>query len=149
MAAELVPTEKVSKALATIYELNVCKFGDGKMGAVNGMRPDGTLDRAYIQMFPQFEISLTDEQATYLTVDRTEIIIDYDNQRFAFKHNANGHHYQQTVQRKKRIVTIPGLRLKFQGREVGTFDLVLVTSSGSIEFECIKALRNGAGYTPI
>ncbi|CAJ0922003.1 unnamed protein product, partial [Mesorhabditis belari] len=49
MAAELVPTEKVSKALATIYELNVCKFGDGKMGAVNGMRPDGTLDRAYIQ----------------------------------------------------------------------------------------------------
>ncbi|CAJ0948088.1 unnamed protein product, partial [Mesorhabditis belari] len=45
MAAELVPTKKVSKALATIYELNVCKFGDGKMGAVSEMRPDGTLDR--------------------------------------------------------------------------------------------------------
>ncbi|CAJ0961427.1 unnamed protein product, partial [Mesorhabditis belari] len=38
--------EGVSALRATIYELNVCKFGDGKMGAVNGMRPDGTLDRA-------------------------------------------------------------------------------------------------------
>ena len=40
----------VSKALETIYEYNVLKFANGQMGAVNGMKPDGTIDREYIQV---------------------------------------------------------------------------------------------------
>jgi non-lysosomal glucosylceramidase len=29
-----------------VYELNVLGFGGGRLGAVNGMRPDGTVDRS-------------------------------------------------------------------------------------------------------
>jgi non-lysosomal glucosylceramidase len=41
---DLVPPERVHLALETIFEHNVLGFGDGRMGAVNGMRPDGTVD---------------------------------------------------------------------------------------------------------
>jgi non-lysosomal glucosylceramidase len=34
----------VRSALQTIYDYNVRRFADGQMGAVNGMRPDGTVD---------------------------------------------------------------------------------------------------------
>ena len=30
----------------TIHAENVCRFGGGRMGAVNGMRPDGSVDRS-------------------------------------------------------------------------------------------------------
>jgi non-lysosomal glucosylceramidase len=36
-------------ALTTIYDWNVQRFQGGSMGAVNGMRPDGTVDRASLQ----------------------------------------------------------------------------------------------------
>jgi non-lysosomal glucosylceramidase len=36
--------EQIKTALYTIYKLNVMGFGDGTMGAVNGMRPDGSVD---------------------------------------------------------------------------------------------------------
>ncbi|GMS99691.1 hypothetical protein PENTCL1PPCAC_21866, partial [Pristionchus entomophagus] len=49
MAEELVPLGHVQSALSKIFELNVQKFAGGRMGAVNGMRPDGKIDRAYIQ----------------------------------------------------------------------------------------------------
>ncbi|CAD6184621.1 unnamed protein product [Caenorhabditis auriculariae] len=49
LATDLLPEEMVRSALATIYDLNVCRFGNGNMGAVNGMRPDGRVDREYIQ----------------------------------------------------------------------------------------------------
>ena len=41
---DLVPPEHAAAALRTIFEHNVRSFGDGWMGAVNGMRPDGTVD---------------------------------------------------------------------------------------------------------
>jgi non-lysosomal glucosylceramidase len=41
---DLVPYERVDAALRTIHRLNVCAFADGRMGAVNGMRLDGTID---------------------------------------------------------------------------------------------------------
>ncbi|HET9519822.1 MAG TPA: non-lysosomal glucosylceramidase [Candidatus Limnocylindrales bacterium] len=41
---DLVPPDRVETALRTIHRLNVCGFADGTMGAVNGMRPDGTVD---------------------------------------------------------------------------------------------------------
>lgn len=36
-------------SLKTIYELNVKQFADGQMGAVNGMRPDGSVDTSSVQ----------------------------------------------------------------------------------------------------
>lgn len=42
----IVPEAHIQQALRTIYEYNVCRFGGGRMGAVNGMRPDGTVDRS-------------------------------------------------------------------------------------------------------
>ena len=40
---DLVPRTMQQSALKTIYNLNVRKFGDGQMGAVNGMAEDGTI----------------------------------------------------------------------------------------------------------
>ncbi len=40
----IVPEERIPQVLRTVYEFNVCRFGDGRLGAVNGMRPDGTVD---------------------------------------------------------------------------------------------------------
>jgi non-lysosomal glucosylceramidase len=41
---DLVSADRVLTALRTIYESNVLGFGGGDMGAVNGMRPDGSID---------------------------------------------------------------------------------------------------------
>jgi non-lysosomal glucosylceramidase len=41
---DLVPRERVEIALRTIHRLNVSAFADGSMGAVNGMRVDGSID---------------------------------------------------------------------------------------------------------
>jgi non-lysosomal glucosylceramidase len=41
---DLLPADRVLTALRTIHRLNVCGFADGLMGAVNGMRTDGTVD---------------------------------------------------------------------------------------------------------
>src|SRR6185503_20124728 len=40
----IAPPEHIASALQKIYDFNVQKFADGGMGAVNGMRPDGTVD---------------------------------------------------------------------------------------------------------
>ncbi|KAK0424377.1 hypothetical protein QR680_008645 [Steinernema hermaphroditum] len=49
MAAEIIDKEMVQKALDKIYNFNVKKFACGRMGAVNGMHPNGKVDRNYIQ----------------------------------------------------------------------------------------------------
>jgi non-lysosomal glucosylceramidase len=41
---DLLPADRVETALRTIHEHNVLRFGGGRMGAVNGMRPDGSVD---------------------------------------------------------------------------------------------------------
>ncbi len=41
---DLVAAERIVTALRTIHRLNVVEFGDGLLGAVNGMRPDGRVD---------------------------------------------------------------------------------------------------------
>jgi non-lysosomal glucosylceramidase len=43
---DLVSAERVMTALRTVYELNVLGFGGGDMGAVNGVRPDGSVDES-------------------------------------------------------------------------------------------------------
>jgi len=40
----IVPESHLEQALRTIYEYNVLRFAEGRMGAVNGMRPDGSVD---------------------------------------------------------------------------------------------------------
>jgi non-lysosomal glucosylceramidase len=41
---DIVPPAHARSALERIFELNVGDFADGRMGAVNGMRPDRTVD---------------------------------------------------------------------------------------------------------
>lgn len=43
---DLVSPERIVTALRTIYESNVLGFGGGDMGAVNGTRPDGSIDES-------------------------------------------------------------------------------------------------------
>ncbi|CAA7396531.1 unnamed protein product [Spirodela intermedia] len=45
----LVDKEKAQTALDKIYQFNVLKIKEGRRGAVNGMRPDGTVDRSTMQ----------------------------------------------------------------------------------------------------
>ncbi|XP_029768852.1 non-lysosomal glucosylceramidase [Terrapene carolina triunguis] len=46
---QVFPRSHVLSALKTIFELNVMGFANGTMGAVNGMRPDGSLDTSSVQ----------------------------------------------------------------------------------------------------
>jgi non-lysosomal glucosylceramidase len=43
---DLVSPERILTALRTVYDSNVLGFGDGEMGAVNGIRPDGSVDES-------------------------------------------------------------------------------------------------------
>uniref|UniRef100_A0AC34FH99 Non-lysosomal glucosylceramidase n=1 Tax=Panagrolaimus sp. ES5 TaxID=591445 RepID=A0AC34FH99_9BILA len=49
LAKDLLPAEHVQSSLSYIYEYNCIKFGNGRLGVVNGMRPDGKVDKAFIQ----------------------------------------------------------------------------------------------------
>jgi len=46
---EVFPRQHVHTALNTIFKLNVMTFESGTLGAVNGMRPDGTKDVTSVQ----------------------------------------------------------------------------------------------------
>jgi non-lysosomal glucosylceramidase len=43
---DLLPADRIEAALRTVFAENVCRFGDGRMGAVNGMQADGSVDRS-------------------------------------------------------------------------------------------------------
>ncbi|KAK8947811.1 hypothetical protein KSP40_PGU003951 [Platanthera guangdongensis] len=43
------PAPEAKKALQKVYDFNVLKFKGGKRGAVNGMKPDGTVDVSALQ----------------------------------------------------------------------------------------------------
>ncbi|EGT57552.1 hypothetical protein CAEBREN_15139 [Caenorhabditis brenneri] len=80
MADDLLPNHMVRSALDTIYRLNVCKFGNGQMGAVNGMKPSGVVDREYIQ---------ADEMWTGVTYAVASLLIQQGEVEKAF-HTASG-----------------------------------------------------------
>ena len=46
---DILPPDHIASALKEILENNVRKFSDGECGAVNGMYPDGKLDRTNLQ----------------------------------------------------------------------------------------------------
>ena len=45
----LIEPGQARSALQTVFDLNVMHFGQGILGAVNGMRPDGQVDRLSMQ----------------------------------------------------------------------------------------------------
>ncbi|HEY9121847.1 MAG TPA: non-lysosomal glucosylceramidase [Brevefilum sp.] len=45
----MVPKDHARSALANIFDLNVMGYEDGRLGAMNGMRPDGELDKTCMQ----------------------------------------------------------------------------------------------------
>eukprot|EP01018_Ginkgo_biloba_P010207 Gb_33022 [translate_table: standard] len=45
----IVNDDKAQSALEKVYQFNVLKLNDGKLGAVNGMQPDGKIDMSAIQ----------------------------------------------------------------------------------------------------
>ena len=56
---------KVKSCLDTIFEYNVMKYGDGKRGAVNGMRPNGQVDTTSVQS-EEMWIGVTDSLASLM-----------------------------------------------------------------------------------
>ncbi|XP_058090074.1 uncharacterized protein LOC131236710 isoform X2 [Magnolia sinica] len=45
----IVDDDQAKSALTKVYNFNVLKVKDGKLGAVNGMRPDGSVDKTAMQ----------------------------------------------------------------------------------------------------
>ncbi|MFL5776606.1 MAG: GH116 family glycosyl hydrolase [Chloroflexota bacterium] len=43
---DIVAADRADAALRTVHAMNVAGFGGGEMGAVNGVRPDGSIDRS-------------------------------------------------------------------------------------------------------
>ncbi|KRY88424.1 AP-1 complex subunit gamma-1 [Trichinella pseudospiralis] len=48
-SSTILPLDNVKKVLETIYNLNVCSFGNGTLGAVNGMLYSGEKDTSSLQ----------------------------------------------------------------------------------------------------
>lgn len=46
---KVLPNENIVKAMRTVYEFNVQKFKNGESGAVNGMLPNGDVDKSSVQ----------------------------------------------------------------------------------------------------
>jgi non-lysosomal glucosylceramidase len=46
---DLLPPDRILTTLRTIFDANVRGYGDGEMGAVNGMLPDGSVDGSTLQ----------------------------------------------------------------------------------------------------
>ena len=46
---DLIPADRVSTTLRTIFESNVMGFAEGEMGAVNGVHADGSIDQSSMQ----------------------------------------------------------------------------------------------------
>ena len=46
---QVLPEEKVTSALKTVFNFNVMKYDGGRHGAVNGMRPNGSVDTCSVQ----------------------------------------------------------------------------------------------------
>jgi non-lysosomal glucosylceramidase len=62
---DVVPADRVDRTLRTIYEMNVRGFGGGEMGAVNGVRPDGTVDTSSEQS-PEVWVGTTYALAAFM-----------------------------------------------------------------------------------
>ncbi|HET9346057.1 MAG TPA: non-lysosomal glucosylceramidase [Candidatus Limnocylindrales bacterium] len=62
---DVVAPERVTAALRTVFERNVAGFQGGEMGAVNGVRPDGSVDRSSEQS-PEVWVGTTYALAAFM-----------------------------------------------------------------------------------
>ena len=62
---EVFEEEKIKSCLETIFEYNVMKYGNGQLGSVNGMRPDGSVDITSMQS-EEVWVGVTDALASLL-----------------------------------------------------------------------------------
>jgi non-lysosomal glucosylceramidase len=62
---DIVPPDRVERTLRTIYEMNVRGFAGGEMGAVNGVRPDGSVDTSSEQS-PEVWVGTTYALAAFM-----------------------------------------------------------------------------------
>jgi non-lysosomal glucosylceramidase len=62
---DVVAPERVTSALRTVFERNVAGFQGGEMGAVNGTRPDGSVDRSSEQS-PEVWVGTTYALAAFM-----------------------------------------------------------------------------------
>jgi non-lysosomal glucosylceramidase len=62
---DVVDRSRVERALRTVHEMNVVGFHDGLMGAVNGMRPDGSVD-ASSEQSPEVWVGTTYALAAFM-----------------------------------------------------------------------------------
>ena len=60
--------EKIQSCLKTIFEFNVMKYGNGQQGAVNGMRPNGKIDKTSMQS-EEMWIGVTDAFASLMVFE--------------------------------------------------------------------------------
>jgi non-lysosomal glucosylceramidase len=49
LRSHVIPEEHARQALQTIFDCNVMAYGGGELGAINGMRPAGKIDRSSMQ----------------------------------------------------------------------------------------------------
>jgi non-lysosomal glucosylceramidase len=62
---EIIPADRVERTLRTIHEMNVLGFAGGEMGAVNGVRPDGSVD-ASSEQSPEVWVGTTYALAAHM-----------------------------------------------------------------------------------
>jgi non-lysosomal glucosylceramidase len=62
---DVVAPQRVDQTLRTIHRLNVAGFAGGQMGAVNGVRPDGSVDRSSEQS-PEVWVGTTYALAAFM-----------------------------------------------------------------------------------
>jgi non-lysosomal glucosylceramidase len=62
---DVVDPGRVEQALRTVHEMNVVGFHDGLMGAVNGVRPDGSVDGSSEQS-PEVWVGTTYALASFM-----------------------------------------------------------------------------------
>ena len=65
---EVFEKEKIKSCLETIFEYNVMKYGNGKLGSVNGMKPNGSVDITSMQS-EEMWIGITNAFASLLILE--------------------------------------------------------------------------------
>jgi non-lysosomal glucosylceramidase len=70
--------DKIKSCLEKIYEFNIMKYGNAKMGAVNGMRPNGEIDITSLQS-EEMWVGVTDSIAALMIYEVSVLYIGLIN----------------------------------------------------------------------
>ena len=72
-----------------IYEFNVIKYGDAKLGAVNGMRPNGDIDITSLQS-EEMWIGVTNSLAALMIYEVLLFLFSFETFYFILFFQGNG-----------------------------------------------------------